>query len=140
MSSRGASTLDQPAKFGAAWSLLALLLAIVIIIGAILSLTLSAGRSPDRTGKLLAVFPYTTSAASIFEAVTHAEGKVMAMTMVPGMVEVFGETDGFSGRLLRRGAKLVLPQPGRILAVGACSYLGLGAYDRKPGKIAAGPM
>ncbi|MEO1016974.1 MAG: hypothetical protein AAFY56_04695 [Pseudomonadota bacterium] len=140
MSSRGASTLDQTESNPAPLALMTLLVAAVIIVCVIVILTFSAGRVPDRSGKLLAVFPPSTPAATIFEAVTRTDGKVMAQTMVPGVIEVFSDSDGFSGRLLRHGAKLVLPQPGRMLTIGGCSYLALDAYDRRSGKLQSGPM
>ncbi len=140
MTRRGASTLSLRQTTQVPFAFIALIAATLIVGTVSMLLTIDAGGNPDRTGKLLAVFPVSSSPASMLGAVGRADGKIMAHTMVPGIVEVFGDTEGLSGRLLDQGALLVLPQPGRILTIGGCSYLSLEAYDKRTGKIVSGPM
>ncbi len=117
-----------------------LLLTSLVILMTMILVTVHAGRQPNRNGELLAVFPADTSSDSILAAVSHANGKLMADTFVPGVVEVTSRNPEFSGDLLALGASLVLPQPSRMLAVGACSYLGLTAYDHADRSVRTAPM
>jgi len=125
--------------------LLAALLAVLAVwLGAMVAVLAVAEGEDAHAGELLALLP-TGGRGEVGAIATAAAagGVVMRATIVPGLYAVYGEGEGFAGRLRAVGASRVWP-PAMLdaLSLGGCSWMPP-VRARVPAEVAklrAGPM
>lgn len=115
---------------------------LVLWLGAMVAVLAAAEGEDARSGELLALLPGRGEAGAIATAAA-AEGVLMRATVVPGLYAVYGEGEGFAGRLRAAGASRVWP-PDLLdaLSMGGCSWAPP-TRPRTPAevtKLRAGPM
>lgn len=79
---------------------------VTLLVGlAVIALTLRLATLPDEaTGTVVVVFPINTSAATIFDAVVQAEGRLVNNTLLDNVWIVHSERTDFVHRLKTKGA------------------------------------
>jgi hypothetical protein len=125
--------------------LLAALAALLALwLGAMAAVLAAAEGEDARAGELLALLPPgDRGEVGAIAAAAAAGGVMMRGTIFPGLYAVYGEGEGFAGRLRAAGASRVWP-PDLLdaLSLGGCSWAPPGR-PRTPAEVAklrAGPM
>jgi hypothetical protein len=124
--------------------LAALAILLALWTGAMAAVLATAEGEDSRAGELLALLPGDRGGeVGAIAAAAAAGGVVMRGTIFPGLYAVYGEGEGFAGRLRAAGASRVWP-PDLLdaLSLGGCSWARPGR-PRTPAEVAklrAGPM
>ena len=123
--------------------LAALAILLALWTGAMAAVLAAAEGEDAHAGELLALLPGGGGEVGAIAAAAAAGGVVMRATIFPGLYAVYGEGEGFAGRLRAAGASRVWP-PDLLdaLSLGGCSWAPPGR-PRTPAEVAklrAGPM